>query len=195
MGKKHIEETLSDETDKLVREILAGCDGVIGGFPCQDISIAGNRKGIQRDSAGEATTRSGLFWEMVRIVCLVRPRFWLMENVAELLNRHLGGVLSAVPPAGMMQNGIAWQRQPLAHPTIADEFTCLPTPLATEGCGTSRKRFKGSPNFRGTRTAEALRTSYECPAFLNPLFAEMLMGLPKDYTVLETQTLHASSEN
>lgn len=100
MGKKNTEETLPDETDKLVREILAGCDGIIGGFPCQDISIAGKQKGIQRNAAGEATTRSGLFWEMVRIVRLVRPKYWLMENVAELLNGHLGGVLEAVASCG-----------------------------------------------------------------------------------------------
>lgn len=100
MGKKNTKETLPDETDKLVREIFKGCDGVIGGFPCQDISIAGNRKGIQRNASGEATTRSGLFWEMVGAVRLVRPRFWLMENVAELLNGYLGGVLEAVASCG-----------------------------------------------------------------------------------------------
>lgn len=99
------------------------------------------------------------------------------------------------PPAGMMQNGIAWQRPPLAHPTTAVESTFLPTPLAQEGAGTSRKRFKGSPNFRGTRTAEIFRTSLECPTYLNPLLGEILMGLPKDYTALETATPLASLEN
>ncbi len=99
------------------------------------------------------------------------------------------------PPSGMIANGIAWQRQPLAHPTIAVESTFLPSPLAQEGAGTSRKRFKGSPNFRGTRTAEILRTSYECPMYLNPSFAEAIMGLPKDFTALETETPPASSES
>lgn len=100
MGKKNTEETLADETDKLVREVFEGCDGIIGGWPCQDISIAGKQKGIQRDSAGEATTRSGLIWEMVRIVCLVRPRKWLMENVAAIFHRELGTVLGAVASCG-----------------------------------------------------------------------------------------------
>lgn len=101
MGKKNTEETLADETDKLVREIIsAKIDGVIGGFPCQDISVAGKQKGIQRNAAGEAATRSGLFWEMVATVCMVRPKYWLMENVAALLNGHLGGVLEAVASIG-----------------------------------------------------------------------------------------------
>jgi len=99
------------------------------------------------------------------------------------------------PAAGMTQNGIAWQRPALAHPTTADGYTFLPTPLAQEGAGVSRKRFKGSPNFRGTRTAEGLRTSYECLRWLNPCLGEVLMGLPKDYTALETETLPASSES
>lgn len=99
------------------------------------------------------------------------------------------------PASGMMSNGIAWQRQPLAHPTIAEGSTFLPTPLAQEGAGTSRKRYKGSPSFRGTRTAEGLRMSSECPTYLNPSFAEAIMGLPKDYTLLETETHPALSES
>jgi len=92
-----IEKTLADETSLLVNRIIEqGVDGIIGGFPCQDISAAGKKRGIQRDAAGNATTRSGLFWTMVDTVCLVRPRYWLMENVAELLNRHLGVVLGEV---------------------------------------------------------------------------------------------------
>ena len=99
------------------------------------------------------------------------------------------------PPSGMMLNGIAYQREPLAHPTIAPEHTFLPTMGATEGKGTSRARFKGSPNFKASRMSEALRKSWECPAYLNPSFAEVMFGLPKDFTLLETETLPASSEN
>lgn len=71
-----------------------------GGWPCQDISIAGKQKGIQRDSAGEATTRSGLIWTMVNIICLVRPRFVLLENVAAIFTRELGTVLGAMAECG-----------------------------------------------------------------------------------------------
>lgn len=99
------------------------------------------------------------------------------------------------PPAGMMRNGIAWQRQPLAHPTIADVFTCLPTMGAMEGKGSSRKRYRGSPNFHGAKMSEGLRTSQECPPCTHPNFAEAMFGLPKDYTALETETRPASSEN
>ncbi len=92
------------------------------------------------------------------------------------------------PPAGMIANGIAWRRQPLAHPTIVPEFTLLPTILASERKGVSRKRFQGSPHSQNTRTAEVFRKSQECPKYLNPSLAEAIMGLPRDYTLLETET-------
>ncbi len=53
-------------------------DVICGGFPCQDLSIAGRRAGIE----GE---RSGLWSDMLRIVCEVRPKFVLVENVGDLL--------------------------------------------------------------------------------------------------------------
>ena len=52
---------------------------VCGGFPCQDLSVAGKRKGL-------AGKRSGLFHELVRIVAEARPRWLLWENVPGLLS-------------------------------------------------------------------------------------------------------------
>jgi hypothetical protein len=71
----------------------------------------------------------------------------------------------------------------------------IPTMGASEYKGSSRNRFKGSPNFRGAKMSEGLRTSSQSPTYLNPCFAELIMGLPRDYTALETVTPHASSEN
>ena len=68
-------------------------DGIIGGFPCQDISNAGRRAGI----TGE---RSGLYGELVRSVRVVRPRFAVLENVAALLERGMGTVLGDLAEIG-----------------------------------------------------------------------------------------------
>lgn len=96
-----IKETLEDETNILVNRIIEqGIDAIIGGFPCQDISLAGKGKGIQGGGTLNAVTRSGLFWEMVQTVCMVRPKYWLMENVAAILNRGMGDVLGAVATCG-----------------------------------------------------------------------------------------------
>lgn len=67
-------------------------DVVSGGFPCQDISSSGKKRGL----AGE---RSGLWMEMARIVREVGPHYVFVENSAELLHRGLGDVLGDL--AGM----------------------------------------------------------------------------------------------
>lgn len=59
-------------------------DGVLaGGWPCQDLSIAGQRAGL-------GGARSGLFWHIVRLADELRPRWLVLENVP--------GLLSAVCP-------------------------------------------------------------------------------------------------
>jgi DNA (cytosine-5)-methyltransferase 1 len=69
-------------------------DVVCGGFPCQDISTAGKRAGIKQG------TRSGLFYELMRTVRLVRPRFVVLENVAAITSDGLGTVLGELAEAG-----------------------------------------------------------------------------------------------
>ena len=68
-------------------------DVVTGGFPCQDISFAGA-------GAGLAGKRSGLFWHIIRTVCMVGQPKLLLENVAGLLNRGLAEVLGALASIG-----------------------------------------------------------------------------------------------
>lgn len=68
-------------------------DLVFGGFPCQDISNAGRRAGID----GE---RSGLWSEFHHIVRVLRPRWVLLENVAAILGRGAGRVLGDLAEIG-----------------------------------------------------------------------------------------------
>lgn len=53
-------------------------DVIAGGFPCQDLSVAGKRGGLE----GE---RSGLWWEFARIIRVLRPRYVVIENVPGIL--------------------------------------------------------------------------------------------------------------
>jgi len=72
-------------------------DVVCGGFPCQDISVAGNQKGI----TGE---RSGLWGELCRIISEVRPKYAIVENVTALISgdsgRWFGRVLGDLAEIG-----------------------------------------------------------------------------------------------
>lgn len=74
----------NDIKDYHPRENDAYASIVFGGFPCQDISSAGKRAGIKEG------TRSGLFFELMRVVRLIRPRVIFLENVATLLSARGG---------------------------------------------------------------------------------------------------------
>ncbi len=84
-----------------VRELTAerlAADGIVpnaivGGFPCQDISVAGAGAGL----AGE---RSGLWREYARLIRELRPRLVIVENVSALLCRGLGDVLGDLAESG-----------------------------------------------------------------------------------------------
>lgn len=72
---------------------LRHVDIVSGGFPCQDISVAGKRKGIK----GE---RSGLWSEMHRIIREVRPKYVIIENSPALIISGLEQVLCDLSEIG-----------------------------------------------------------------------------------------------
>jgi hypothetical protein len=89
------------------------------------------------------------------------------------------------PASGMMRNGKIYQRQPWALP-IADQGSgLLPTPTASQWRGAAKKRFKGSPHYKGSFTVEALRHSIDCPQYANPDFVETIMGFPTKWTELK----------
>ena len=77
-------------------------DLITYGFPCQDISIAGKQQGFINDS-GEST-RSGLFFEALRIIKELRPRYAIAENVKALTStkfkNEFATVLSSLEEAG-----------------------------------------------------------------------------------------------
>lgn len=72
---------------------LPPVDLVAGGFPCQDISFAGKRAGI-------TGVHSGLWFEFARIISDLRPRYVLVENVADLLYRGIERVIGDLAAIG-----------------------------------------------------------------------------------------------
>lgn len=68
-------------------------DLVTAGFPCQDVSLAGQGAGLSGD-------RSGLFWYILRTVRMVGRPMLLLENVAALLVRGMGTVLGSLAQIG-----------------------------------------------------------------------------------------------
>jgi DNA (cytosine-5)-methyltransferase 1 len=65
---------------------LGHIDVVAGGFPCQDLSVAGKRKGLK--NADGTRTRSGLFFDAMRIAEWSKARYLLIENVPGLFSSN-----------------------------------------------------------------------------------------------------------
>jgi DNA (cytosine-5)-methyltransferase 3A len=83
-----------------VREIKEkrDIDLLIGGSPCQDLSIAKKgRKGLDGD-------RSGLFWEYVRIRDLIKPKYFILENVASMPQKDKDIITEAMGVQPIMFN-------------------------------------------------------------------------------------------
>lgn len=110
------------------------------GSPCQDLSVAGHRRGLAGD-------RSGLYFEAVRIIRELRPEFAVWENVPGALTsnagRDFGAVLDALAEAGAMD--IAWR-------ILDAQFF---------GVAQRRRRLFLVADFRGQRSAQIL---FESPS-------------------------------
>jgi DNA (cytosine-5)-methyltransferase 1 len=110
-------------------------DLICGGFPCQDISNAGKRAGI--DGA-----RSGLWSEYRRIIRLLRPKYILVENVAALLGRGLGRVLGDLSACGYDAEWQCIPAEAVGAPHFRDRIFILayPNRCGCEACRMLRPR-------------------------------------------------------
>lgn len=96
--KKHWPEVpIFEDVKTLTKDDLdergISVDVVCGGFPCQDISLAGKGAGLE----GE---RSGLWWEFHRLIEEIRPKWVIAENVSALRSRGLDQVLRSLAEVG-----------------------------------------------------------------------------------------------
>lgn len=71
---RHPETELFSDVKEVGKQNLSAVDAIVGGFPCQGLSVAGKRAGLADD-------RSGLFWEAHRIIGELRPTWFVIENV------------------------------------------------------------------------------------------------------------------
>ena len=78
-GSKNINISISDITDEQFSKMDA--DMIVGGFPCQDYSVARSKK----DEKGIEGKKGVLFWEIIRATKNIRPKYLILENVDRLL--------------------------------------------------------------------------------------------------------------
>jgi len=83
LSKHWPKATIYNDVRDITKHNVAPVDVLIGGFPCQSISIAGKMEGLENEE------KSGLWWEMWRVANDLRPRLIIMENVKQVL--RVGG--------------------------------------------------------------------------------------------------------
>ena len=133
------------------RHNLERVDVICGGFPCQDISYAGQGAGLD----GE---RSGLFFEAVRVVRELRPRIVVLENVAALLTRGLDRVLGTLAEIGFDTEWHCIPAAAVGAPHIRDRVFVIGTDANATEYG-RRQRNENSGRCReGTGEREECRS-------------------------------------
>ena len=106
--RRHFPDTVHhrDITEVTADDLhAAGCTPertvLAGGFPCQDLSVAGARRGMGKG------TRSGLYWHLDRLMADFRPAWVVFENVPGLLSSHGGRDMGAVV-GSLADRGYGW---------------------------------------------------------------------------------------
>jgi DNA (cytosine-5)-methyltransferase 1 len=101
--RRHWPDATLYEDVRNVGRGAASVNVVCGGFPCQDVSVAGRRAGL----AGE---RSGLWWEFHRILVELAPEWVVIENVPGLLSSNSGMDFAAIL-RGLVEcgYGVVWR--------------------------------------------------------------------------------------
>ena len=100
-------------------------DCIHAGFPCQDISIAGKRAGVDEG------TRSGLYREVLRCADEIRPKFLFLENVSAILSNGLGTVLGDLAARGYDCRWCCIRASDVGAPHQRDRWWCLAYAVST----------------------------------------------------------------
>lgn len=142
---------------------------ICGGFPCQDISAAGKRAGID----GE---RSGLWTEFARVVREIRPRFVLVENVAALLARGVGRVLGDLATGGYDAEWDCLPAAAVGAPHLRDRLFLVAH--ADGELGTERVRIFPKPDRSGSLQPTSHRALRSAWMDAEPRVDRMAHGVP-----------------
>ena len=155
---KPIIEDVRDVTEKNVQPV----DVIVGGFPCQDISWAGIGRGIDYDLSEQEGTRSGLWWEMWRVIRELRPRYVIAENVPALTHRGLDIVLGSLAQIGYDAEWQTISAASVGAPHIRERVFIVAYPNNKHGRWKERGGFRGgvqgqrrkSPEIRSSKKGD-----------------------------------------
>lgn len=187
LRRHHPEAEIISDVKTISKESFrnAAIDVLAGGFPCQDLSVAGLRKGLD----GE---RSGLWFEFLRIITDHKPRIVVIENVPGLLSSN-GGRDFAIVLRGLVEcgYGVCWRVFDSQYDGVAQRrarvfivaslgtASCVEILFERDGSAwdsppsrEARQDVTGTLNAR-TSAGGGLGTDFECAGGLQPTGCRM----------------------
>ncbi len=146
----YLHDDVCSLTGDIVRERCGSIDLVAGGFPCQDISSAGRGDGING-------ARSGLWWEMLRVIREVQPTWVLAENVAALRVRGADEVITSLEECGYEVEALVVGAWAIGAPHKRERVWIVGRLANGEGAGFVRAKQleNGCEDQRGGRGSDA----------------------------------------
>ena len=129
LSKHWPDAKIYNDVRDITKDNVSPVDILCGGFPCQDISIAGKKGGIHAE-------KSGLWWEMLRIIGELRPRVAVLENVPNII--RLGGldVLGSLASIGYNAEWTIISARMFGAPHLRKRWFCVcyPADSISFGC-------------------------------------------------------------
>ena len=140
--------------------ILEPVDLICGGFPCQDVSLAGKRAGLDGK-------RSTLWGEMYRLVCEVKPRWVLAENVPGLFSsddgRFFGNILRDLAAIGFDAEWGLLSAAGVGAPHLRRRVFVVANSQGQHGRGRNVREGEASERSEGNDQSDGLRKDVADP--------------------------------
>ena len=136
--KKHWPDSKIYDDIKTTKEIEP-VDIMIGGFPCQDISVAGKQKGIEH---GE---KSSLWFEMLRIISDIRPRIVVLENVPAIIRVGGSKVVGGLAAIGYDCEWTIISARQFGAPHLRKRWFCVATDAESKRARINKQRIWRQP--------------------------------------------------
>lgn len=114
------------------RNFTGAIDIIYGGFPCQDISIAGTKKGLD-------SKRSGLFFHITRLAREIKPRFVFIENVPNVIKIGGNQIIKEFIEMGMECRWLCISAASCGAPHKRDRWFLLAHDYSKPSCETYSK--------------------------------------------------------
>lgn len=139
LSKHWPEATIYDDVRNITKNNTKQVDILCGGFPCQDISVAGKGEGLHGK-------KSGLWWEMHRIIEELQPKAVIMENVAAITIRGLGTVLGSLSQIGYDAEWCTIRASDFGAPHKRSRWFCIAYPRTIGNYLSNEKNFSTYSN-------------------------------------------------